>query len=138
MTTLLAVHLAATWFMLGLIWTIQVVHYPLFHLVGAPSFASYEAGHTRRIGALLLIPAVVEVVSAGLLFAAEPTALTFAAGALLAGIWLMTALVHAPLHGRLAPGYHEAAVERLVSANWWRTGAWSLRGVLAVAMLLAT
>ena len=35
MSALLAAHAAATWALVGLIWTVQVVHYPLFALVGA-------------------------------------------------------------------------------------------------------
>jgi hypothetical protein len=43
---LTSIHLAATWFMVGLIWVIQIVHYPLFTSVGSDSFAEYE----RRLG----------------------------------------------------------------------------------------
>ncbi len=42
---LLAVHLAATAAMTGLIWFVQVVHYPLFDLVGRAQFVGYEAAH---------------------------------------------------------------------------------------------
>ena len=136
MTALPAVHLAATWFMVGLIWTVQVVHYPLFHAVGAARFPQYGAGHTRRIAALLVVPAAVEIVTAALLFALEPNILTCAAGALLAAIWLMTALVQGPTHGHLARGYDERTVSRLVHTNWWRTAAWTQRGALAVPLVL--
>lgn len=135
MDALLAVHAATAWFMTGLIWTVQVVHYPLFHDVGLDAFPNYESGHTRRIGQLLVAPAGIEVATAAILFVVAPGALTFAAGALLAGIWVMTALVHGPIHGRLAPAYDRALVSRLVSANWWRTVAWTVRAVLAAVML---
>lgn len=138
MSSLLAVHAAATWFMVGLIWTVQSVHYPLFHDVGAAGFVAYERGHTRRIGRLLVFPAALEVVTAGLVFTTDPSPLTFTAGALLAGIWGMTALVHGPIHGRLDAGYEKRLVTRLVRANWWRTGAWTARGGLALALLLAS
>ncbi|MCK6525129.1 hypothetical protein L6R49_27300, partial [Myxococcota bacterium] len=35
-TLLLLIHAAATWFMVGLIWFVQIVHYPLFSAVGPP------------------------------------------------------------------------------------------------------
>jgi hypothetical protein len=136
LTTLLAVHSASTWFMVGLIWTIQVVHYPLFHAVGAGSFSAYEAQHTRRIGTLLIIPAAVEATTAGALLVVDPGAVTLVAAGVLAAIWTMTAFVHAPLHGRLTPGYDRSLVSRLVVLNRWRTGAWTLRGGLAIGMLL--
>ena len=45
---MLSVHLVATAAMAGLIWFVQVVHYPLFAGVGRDGFAAYEARHTRR------------------------------------------------------------------------------------------
>jgi hypothetical protein len=138
---LLTVHAAVTWFMVGLIWTIQAVHYPLFRRVGRTGFVAYESAHTKRMGALLLVPAGVEVVTAAALVWVRPDAvgiwLVLAAGGLLAGVWIMTALLQAPLHRRLSTGYDDLALRRLVSSNWWRTAAWSARGVLVSAMLLA-
>lgn len=137
---LLVVHAAATWFMVGLIWVVQAVHYPLFAAVGGGQFAQYEAGHTRRIGILLVLPALAEIVTAALLLwsrpQAVPVALVVAAGAMLAAVWIVTALVHAPLHGRLAAGKNERLLRRLVATNWARTALWSLRGGAAAAMLV--
>ncbi len=132
MTTL---HLAATLFMGGLIWTIQLVHYPLFVRVGEEQFVAYEASHTRRMGALLVVPALVEIASAALLTrTGGPLAL--AGAVLLVVIWTLTAVVFVPLHGRLSKGRSVAAtVARLVRLNWVRTALWSVRGVIAVALL---
>ena len=139
MSPLLAIHAAATWFMVGLIWMVQVVHYPLFSRVPESSFAAYESGHTRRMGSLLAVPALVEVATAAALVWARPEGvslgLVLVAGALLAAIWIMTALVQAPLHGRLSAGYEPSLIRRLVVSNWWRTAAWTLRGSLVAAML---
>ena len=48
---LLSLHLAATAAMTGLIWFVQVVHYPLFAAVGADQFVAYEVAHQRRTSA---------------------------------------------------------------------------------------
>lgn len=137
----LLVHGAATWFMIGLIWTIQTVHYPLFRRVGAADFARYEAEHTRRMGALLILPAVAEIVTGALLVWERPPAvdlwMVIVAGAVLAVTWIMTALVHAPLHARLSKDRNPALIESLVRSNWWRTAAWTVRGGF-VAVMLAT
>ena len=45
--TLLLIHVAATLAMSGVIWFIQIVHYPLLTLVGAAGFTTYEAAHIR-------------------------------------------------------------------------------------------
>jgi len=136
----LVVQVAATWFMVGLIWMVQIVHYPLFRAIPADSFETYEASHTSAIGRLLILPAGIEVVSAAALVWYRPDEvplwMVMLSGALLAAIWVVTALVQAPLHRRLLDGYDRATVERLVRTNWFRTGAWTLRGVVVAAMLL--
>ncbi len=139
MNEVLVVQVAATWFMVGLIWMVQVVHYPLFRTVPADVFNSYEAAHTSAIGRLLILPAGLEVVSAAALVWYRPDGvplwMVMLSGALLAAIWVATALVQAPLHRRLLEGYDRAAVDRLIRTNWFRTGAWTLRGFLVAAML---
>ncbi len=140
MNLLLTAHVAATWFMAGLIWTIQLVHYPLFGWVGEDAFARYEAEHVRRMGRLLIVPALVEVVTAAALVVGRPAgvslALVLAGGALLAAMWVTTAFVQVPLHERLADGPSSETTRHLVTSNWVRTAGWTLRGVLVGAMAL--
>jgi hypothetical protein len=135
----LVVQVAATWFMVGLIWMVQIVHYPLFRAIPADSFKTYETDHTAAIGRLLILPAGLEVVSAAALVWYRPDQvplwMVMLSGALLAAIWVATALVQAPLHRRLLDGYDRATVDRLVRSNWFRTVAWTLRGVVVAAML---
>lgn len=138
-TVVVFVHVAATWFMVGLIWTIQVVHYPLFAAVGRPSFPAYEADHTRRMGLLLAVPWGFETVSAVWLVVAAPAdvpwALPAVGLALSAAVVLVTVVVAVPAHQRLAEGYVAAAHRRLVRSNWVRTVAWSARGGVALAIV---
>ena len=133
---MLLAHAAATWFMVGLIWFIQVVHYPLFSSVGDDRFDDYHRQHSRRLSLLLGVVAVVEVVTAAALLWALPDsrALVLVAGALLAMIWIITATVQVPQHARLRPGDH-AGVARLVAGNWVRTALWTVRGLLVMWML---
>lgn len=125
--------------MVGLIWTIQLVHYPLFLDVGAAEFPGYERAHTKRMGTLLVVPAILEIATAAALVftrpAGVPLSLIVAAGGLLVIIWTATGLVHAKIHGALVTGYDAALITRLVASNWWRTALWTLRGVTVAAML---
>lgn len=54
-------HLAACLFMVGVIWVVQVVHYPLFSRVGAAGFMDYAQQHQRLmtwiVGPALLLEA---------------------------------------------------------------------------------
>jgi hypothetical protein len=40
------VHVGATLFMVGVIWFVQVVHYPLFSRVGLEKFSLYSEAHS--------------------------------------------------------------------------------------------
>jgi hypothetical protein len=42
--------LVSTLAMVGLIWFVQVVHYPLFGKVGVVGFHDYEQSHQQRAG----------------------------------------------------------------------------------------
>ena len=61
------VHLVATWFMVGLIWTIHFVHYPLFAEVGEATYVAYQAAHVDRIGVVLALPWAVEGITAAMI-----------------------------------------------------------------------
>ena len=137
MTTLLA-HMAATWAMVGFIWTIQVLQYPLMAEVPAEAFTRFEEVHQRRVTVLIALFGPLEVVMAGLVFLtveAVPSWLSFSSGAVLAAIWVSTAFFYAPLHRRLSEGFDETLHRRLVTSNWLRTVAWTMRGLAAVWML---
>lgn len=125
--------------MVGLIWFVQLVHYPLFAAVGDQQFVQYESRHTRRttwvVGALM----PVEAVTAAWLVLDLPDGvgrgLAIGGLALVAALWLSTALWQAPMHGRLSAGYDASLQQRLVRTNWVRTAGWTVRGLVALAML---
>ncbi len=130
-------HLTATLFLVGLIWVVQVVHYPLFARVGADHFHAYWRGHTRLITWLVAPAMFAELVTGVLLFAVRPPGLSLPLLVLAFGLllvnWLSTWLVQIPLHERLGRRFDPATIRRLVLTNWVRTAAWTLRGVLVLA-----
>lgn len=132
---LLATHAFVTLFMTGLIWFVQVVHYPLFDRVGKPDFATYEAHHTRRTGRLVGGPMILELGLTVALACSPGGTLAWCGLGLLGIIWLSTAVGQVPMHRRLERGFDQAAHRRLVRGNWVRTIGWSLRAVVAMLML---
>jgi hypothetical protein len=124
--------------MTGVVWTVQVVHYPLFGRVGAAGFPAYAAAHVRRIS-WVVGPAMAAELAAALALVCRPPAgvpgwQPWAGLALLGVVWLSTACLQVPRHERLAAGYDPAVHAGLVATNWVRTAAWSLRAALALAM----
>ncbi|MDX2474924.1 MAG: hypothetical protein QNL91_14615 [Candidatus Krumholzibacteria bacterium] len=136
MTILVLVHAVATLLMVGIIWFVQVVHYPLMKLAGAADFPAYEAAHARRTSYIVGPPMIGEAITAGLLVwqppSAEAAMLTRLGLALLVVIWTSTACLQVPCHRRLAAGFDADEHRRLVAGNWIRTAAWTLRGGIAV------
>lgn len=134
---LVIAHVAATLFMVGLIWTIHVVHYPLFAEVGAANYVDYQSAHVERIGTVLAFPWLLEgltllgvmalaVERRELRVPALVGAVAMAVVLVISGVW------SAPAHGELADGFDAAVHDRLMTANLVRTLAWSLCGASAV------
>lgn len=138
MTALLA-NAAATLFMTGLIWFVQVVHYPLFALVGEPGSAAYAARH-QALTTLVVGPVMLVELAASVWLAISPPAGVAAwiprtALALLVAIWISTALSQVPLHQKLLAGHDASTIGALVGGNWLRTILWTARGAAALWMI---
>ncbi|MEO1534841.1 MAG: hypothetical protein AAFS11_04665 [Planctomycetota bacterium] len=132
---LLLVHAAVTWFMVGLIWTVQVVHYPLFAGVGIDVYAAYQRSHMSRITWIVAPAMFVELGAAALLVLQVGSPLAWAGAGLLGLVWLSTFAVQVPLHGKLVQAFEPATHRTLVATNWARTILWTSRGVIALLLL---
>lgn len=132
-------HAAVTWFLGGLIWFVQLVHYPLFTAVGTEAFVAYEREHCRRTNWIVLPAMSAEAILAGGLWWCAPGALASVAlvGLVaLATVWGSTFLLQVPCHRQLAEVADPTTIRRLVASNWLRTGAWSVRALVAAALLI--
>ena len=129
-------HLFATLTMFGVIWMVQIVHYPLFAGVGDAGWGEYEARHQSRITLIVGPAMLLELATAVWLVFDRPPA--FPAWAVLAGvllvgvIWASTAFVQVPLHNALGGAFDASAHARLVATNWVRTLAWTVRAGLVL------
>jgi hypothetical protein len=132
--TLFVAHLTATLFMTGVIWFVQIVHYPLFRLVGNSEFARYETAHTFWTTWVVAPPMLTEMATAVLLLLFKPKGVSdsilWVNLALLAAIWLSTAFLQVPCHQQLSQGFDAATHHRLVVTNWLRTVCWTVRSGL--------
>jgi hypothetical protein len=121
--------------MTGVIWFVQLVHYPLFDLVGRDAWPPYHAAHTRRTGWAVMPMMIAELGSAAVLVAQDATALTVAGVVLAALTWVFTFGLAVPDHGRLEHAYDPGPARRLVTLGWLRCAAWTAHGAVALAIV---
>lgn len=134
MPSLLVIQAATTLMMTGVIWFVQVVHYPLMERTGRENFREYQAQHVRLttmvVAPLMLAEAATSVL---LLIHRPPTISLWSASlgcGLLVAIWLSTSLLQVPLHRQLERGFEVRVHRRLVAGNWIRTACWTARAGL--------
>ena len=141
----LLVALCSTWAMVGLIWVIQLVHYPIFDSIDVgeneQGWIRFANRHTTTIS-VVVGPLMLAEGIAGLWLVASPPAdtgrlLPLVALALMGLAYGVTAFVSAPLHGRMSERFDARLHARLVSTNWIRTAAWSARGLVLSVLAYA-
>lgn len=139
MEWVLLLNLASTGVMIGVIWFVQVVHYPLFGGVGRDGWPAYAAAHGRRTTRVVGPPMLVELATGVLLVLRPPPGVppsALWAGLALIGVaWASTGLLQVPRHRDLAGGWDPAAHRSLVAGNRVRVVAWTLRGMLLLWIL---
>ena len=139
MTTdwIVAAHLFATFAMTGIIWFVQIVHYPMLARLPYEDFAEIEREHCDRTGFVVAPPMLVEAFTlVWLLLRGFDSPLFLFTAALLGVVWISTFTLQVPAHRALLLGWNETAHRRLVLTNWIRTAGWTLRaGILVVIFL---
>ena len=141
MKVVLLIHVFATLFMAGLIWFVQIVHYPLFANVGSEEFRSYEERH-QRLTTWIVGPAMLTELATGLWLVknvpADSNGIVWIGVVLVGVIWIATATLSIPAHNSLTVEYTSAAYNKLVTTNWIRTIAWTVRAILVLVMTFHT
>ncbi|MEM6798937.1 MAG: hypothetical protein AAF589_05435 [Planctomycetota bacterium] len=138
---LFLVQLFCTLYMTGLIWFVQLVHYPMFANVPAERFVEYERVHQARTSLAVGPPMLAELITAVMLLwwrpAGVPEWVAWAGLGLLLVVDGSTAVFFGPQHGRLSAGFDATLHRQLVDWNWLRTFGWTARGVLLLWALRA-
>lgn len=130
---------AVTWFMTGLIWFVQIVHYPLFASVGSDKFLVYIKAHCNLTGMVVILPMVIQLLLSGLVaFDNKSTysTLLWLNFALVIVIWILTGFASVPCFNNMcSAGFSESVHGRLVLTNWARTILWSVCSIILLLIL---
>lgn len=130
-------HLFTTFALTGLIWTIQIVHYPFFHQIEPERFTDFLLHHGKRITPLVAPLMIAELAGAAYLstLGSEYFYWHLAGLILVILIWLSTFLIQVPLHTSLLRKHDREKIRRLVGTNWIRTILWSLKSAIGLMLL---
>jgi hypothetical protein len=121
----LFLNLISSFYMLGIIWIVQSVHYPAFAAVDSEKFVNFHKNHTEALGPAM----IVELLSSVALFFIIPENLIFTGANLFLTLitWILTFFLSVPLHNKLSKGYDLNSIRKLVKTNWLRTMIWTVR-----------
>ena len=131
MNSLFIAYLAISWAMFGLIWVIQLVHYPGFRYIDPQQFLQFHQFHTSQI-TLIVMPLMLAELGLSILFCVYPLNMMFSVINLflVLALWLSTFAVQIPQHQSLSKGKDIQVINRLVKSNWFRTFLWTFKALL--------
>ena len=124
--------------MVGLIWFVQRVHYPLLAKFNVGQQREVGNEHQRRTSQVVALPMLIEGVSTLVLLVDRPEQVTLVLpwlGAFLLAISLgSTIFLSVPLHQKIVDQPSAEIGVKLVATNWPRTMSWTIRGVVCLVM----
>ncbi|MBA65128.1 MAG: hypothetical protein CMG55_04935 [Candidatus Marinimicrobia bacterium] len=127
--TVQEIHTIFTSIMVGVIWVMQIVHYPIFRFVKKEEYNDFQNFHMKRISYIVVPSMIVELLS-GIIVLYLNINISFqfqASMALLIIIWMLTGFVFSNIHNNLLNGFNIKTGYSLILWNWVRTTLWSIR-----------
>jgi hypothetical protein len=132
----LVLSLAATSYMTGVAWLVQLIQYPDFAQIPPERFVQYHQRYTFRMGFVVVPMMLMELAATAYLVVFVGGPLVFLGAGLLGIVWFNTFFQIVPLHNNLALGFDPAVHCRLCRLNLVRTLAWSGRMLIGVILFI--
>ena len=126
------VHFLSTSLMVGIIWVIQLLHYPAFNFIKESDYVEFQHFHMQRISFIVVPVMILELFSAFMLVYYLRSNLLILCLIILLFIWLITFIFFTKLHQSLLGGYDKTIIDKLVRINWSRTILWSIRLIILI------
>lgn len=137
MENILLTNLFASFFLCGLIWIIQLVHYPFFKYVSNEKFEDAMGFHRKKISLIVVPVMFAELLSSFWLsfFSSSYTNYHITGLVTVLLIWGVTFTTQVPLHRKLSQTIDQQIVDKLVLSNWIRTALWSTKAIIGIWLL---
>jgi hypothetical protein len=138
--SILLFHTILILYVLGEIWFVQLVVYPLFAKVGREEYVTYHKFYTSKIPLPVIIPGFVSffLPIALIIFRPDSVPLWLALTNVVCGLvgLLVTVALEIPRHNRLEKGgKQDPVIRELILFNWPRTLSITSSAVLTLIML---
>ena len=139
MSFIFLLNLVLAFIAVGLIWTIQLVHYPSMRFIPKERFVEYHNFHSIRISFIAIPLMVTELGTSLILFYQNYNnaiqTIFLINLVIVALIWLSTFLIQVPLHNALSKEKQSEKLSKLICTNWIRTILWTARSILMILFL---
>ena len=137
MSFIFFLNILVSFLLTGIIWTIQLVHYPSFNFVNKLNFLDFHKFHSTKISFIVIPLMLIEFFSAlALLIRDSSSSFLWINFGLIVLIWLSTFFIQVPLHNILSQRKDKVAISRLVSTNWIRTTLWSIKTLFLIDQII--
>lgn len=139
LTLALIANIFCSFALFGLIWCVQLVHYPFFLRTDKTNFIDHIGFHKYRISIIVIPLMTLELATSGILTFQSHQFVgwnTFGFIVVIL-IWLVTFFVQVPLHNQLSDGYDDSTVRKLINTNWIRTFLWSVKSFSSLVVLFS-
>jgi hypothetical protein len=129
-----------SFWVLGEIWLVQWVIYPLFQRVGVAEYIGYHRQYAQRIPLPVIVPGFASfLLPVPLAIFGPPLPAWMHAANIGLGLvgLVVTVALEIPRHARLErDGKHDTVIAELIRYNWPRTASITLQAGVTVAMLV--
>jgi hypothetical protein len=129
-----------SFWVLGQIWLVQIVIYPLFARVGTAEYIGYHRFYTSRIPPVVILPGFASfLLPIALTFFGPDVPAWMTAANIATGIvgLLVTVLLEIPRHRLLERGgKNDVTIAELIRYNWPRTASITAQAAVTMAMLI--
>ena len=127
----LTIHIISTSIMVGVIWVIQLVHYPSFKYVNESDYIIFQKYHMSNISYIVFPVMFTELITALIILFFGEKSLFFVLSLIcLFLIWVITGVLFTKYHSILKEGKDLMIIEKMIKANWIRALLWTMRLIM--------
>ena len=130
---ILKLHIFVSFALTGVIWIVQLVHYPSFHFIEETNFKEFEQAHIYRTSILLGPLMILELLTGAILLKGSsylPGYILWINFILIILIWTITWFWSIPQHKKLNKGKDKDLINSLILSNWPRAILWTGKSFL--------